>query len=111
DLIEGSGWLSLAAFTVGVPIFIHLLASLVGVKSTWRFCIVVAASALIATLLWMRQVNTGRYRITIGPEVVFVASLVQFTIGAAIIEAGFGIVSWYVRRTSHSAIEGDRTKE
>lgn len=87
DLVLGSGWLASVSFIIGLPLFFHLLATAFRFSIFWRFLLSTAAPASIATFLWQRQVQSGNYRITIGPEIVFVASSLQFVLGSVIIEA------------------------
>lgn len=93
DLIVGRGKLALLAATIRLPLCLHLLAIIVGLRSVWRIAVMVTVSAAIATCLWMRQVSSEEYRITIGPEIVFYASDAQFSFGTAIVELGAFIAS------------------
>lgn len=94
DLVAGN-WLSSAAFAIGTALSVHFLASLVGLRLPWRFVGVVVISALVNTFLWKRQVSSGNYVITIGPEIVFIVSSIQFTIVVATVEIGFVFARWY----------------
>lgn len=95
DLIAGSGWLAFASLMISLPLFVNLLAVAFRLGLVPRSALSTIVPAVITTAMWQYQVQSGDYPITIGPDIVFVASLLQFMIGTAIIEATACAVSRY----------------
>ena len=111
DLILGGGWLEFAAFTIGLPLFVHLLATASRLSVFWRILLTVTVPAFVGTLIWQWQVESGDYRITIGPEIVFIGSLLQFTLGCGIIEGTLLLVTRYQGKPPLNELRSDDATE
>ena len=71
---------------LAIAFFANLVARMIGMKTTYRWIFGIFAPTILLTCWWMYETNTGNYKFSIGPGIVFVGELISFTIGTAFLE-------------------------